>query len=91
MPNRTGSQEVPWGSGLANRSKQFRAVQLSRKRHWDQLVAMLDIRSSGSEGSQVSTREDQERQFEARCFHLVVRFHTSWLSWTVPLFHTSIS
>ena len=46
---------MPWGSGLENQSKQNRAVQLSRKRHWDQ-VAMPDSSSSGSEGSQVSSR-----------------------------------
>ena len=45
-------------SGLANQSKQIRAVMLSRKRHWNQLVTMPDrcSSSSGSEGSQVSPR-----------------------------------
>ena len=43
--------------------EQIRVVQISRKRHWNQLVAMPDSssNSSGSEGSQVS-----ERQLEAR-------------------------
>ena len=47
---------LPW-VGVANQSKQIRAVQISRKRHWNQLVAMPDSSSSGSEGSQVSPRE----------------------------------
>ena len=54
---RTRSQEIAWGSGLANQSKQISAVKVSRKRHWNQLVAMPDSSSiSGSEGRQVSAR-----------------------------------
>ena len=49
MPKRTCSQETPWGSGLANQSKN-RAVQLRRKRHSDQQVAMPDSSSSGKGG-----------------------------------------
>ena len=47
------SMGVHWSLGSANQSKQIRAVQLSRKRHWNQLVAMPDNSGSGSEGSQV--------------------------------------
>ena len=42
-----------------DQSQQIRAVPLSRKRHWNQVVAMPDCSSnssSGSEGSQVSLR-----------------------------------
>ena len=41
---------------MANQIKQIRAVQLSRKRHWNQLVAMPDRSSngSGSDGSKVT-------------------------------------
>ena len=41
---------------MANQIKQIRAVQLSRKRHWNQLVAMPDSSSngSGSDGSNVT-------------------------------------
>ena len=46
-----------WGSGATNQSKQIRAVQISRKRHWNQLVAMPDSGGSGSEGSQVLPRK----------------------------------
>ena len=64
-----------------NQSEQTRAVQFSRKRHWDHLVAMPDNSSgssSGSEGSQTSR-------------HFAVLFHKSGLSWTVTVLHTSIS
>ena len=49
---------MPWGSGVANQSKQIRAVQTGSKRHWNQLMAMPDSssNSSGSEGSKVSPR-----------------------------------
>ena len=57
---------MPWGSGVANKSKQIRAVQISRTRHWNQL-AMPDSSSNSSSGSE----GDQERQLEARCFLIV--------------------
>ena len=47
---------MSWGSGVANHSKQIRVAHISRKRHWNQLVAMPDSNSSGSEGSQVLPR-----------------------------------
>ena len=53
----TCCQEMPWGSWVTNQSKQIRAVQISRKRHWNQLVGMSDSSSSGSEASQVSPRK----------------------------------
>ena len=55
MLKRICSQEVSWGFGWTNLSEHIRAVQPNRKRHWNQLVAMLDSsNSNGSEGSQVS-------------------------------------
>ena len=47
-------EEMSWGFGLMNQTKQIKADQHSRKRHWNQLVAMPDSSSSGSEDSQVS-------------------------------------
>ena len=53
---RTCDQEMSRSSGLANQSKKIRADQRSRKRHWNQLVAMPDrsSNSSGSDGSKVT-------------------------------------
>ena len=79
-----------WGWQI--RAKQIRVVQISRQCHWNQPVAMPDRSSNsrGSEGSQVSPRATRRTRSQTPR-HLVVRFHTSGMSWTVTVLHTSIS
>ena len=83
---KTGGVMVLW-------IEQIRAVQLSRKRHWSQLLAMLDSSSSsGSVGSQISLRVTKRETTPNRTSrHLVVRFHTSRLSRSVSVLHTLVS
>ena len=91
MLKRTGSQEMPWGSGLANRSKQVQSSPAQQKTSLESTGGHAGNQQQRWRGQPSLAEEDQERQFEARRFHHVVRFHTSGLSWTVTVLHASIS
>ena len=55
---------MSWGFGLMSQCEQVRAVQLSRKRQWNQLVAVPGCSSnrSGSDGSKVTPCQRHRRE-----------------------------